>query len=193
MVEMSQQQLSTPTQPSLVWRYLRQQLLTLITIIGMIGMSALLLGMVAAALLAGRNEQRAADLALITTPSMLSPALVDQIFNLYDQKRVEWIILAGEGGSELRATLISRGVAESALIDGPDNLDLHSLSNLEILRRAESILVITIPRLQLSTMKFMRDQGLRSYHVPMQGSTVNIRDLLEASLIYWRYALGQGA
>ena len=190
---MTQQQLSTPTQPRLIWRYLGQQLLTLITIIGLIGMSALLLGMVAAALLAGRNEQRTADLALVATPRTLSPVLVDQIFDLHDQKLVARIVLVGEGGSELRATLIARGLAESALIEGPDSLNLYSLSDIEILQRAQSILVITTPRLQLSTIKFMRDQGLRTYHVPMQGSTFNIRDLLEASLIYWRYALGQGA
>lgn len=188
---MVQQQLATPTQPRLIWRYLGQQLLTLIAIIGLIGMTALLLGMVAAALLAGRNEQRTADLAFVATPSMLSPALVDQIFNLYDQKLVERIVLVGEGRSELRATLITRGLTESALIEGPDNLNLRGLRNLEILKDAQSILVITIPQLQLSTTKFMRDQGLRTYHVPLQGSTFNIRDLLEASLIYWRYTLGQ--
>jgi hypothetical protein len=187
---MSQQQLPTPTKPTLVWRHLGKQLLTLITIIGMIGMIALLLGIVAAALLAGRNEQRTADLAIVATPRMLSPALVDQIFNLHDQQLVEEIILMGEGGGELRAALIARGVDDSALIAGPDSLDLHSLSDMAILKRAQSVLVITIPQWQLSTVKFMRDQGLRAYHVPMQGSTFNIRDLLEASLIYWRYALG---
>jgi len=99
----------------------------------------------------------------------------------------------GEGGGELRAALITRGLADSVLIAGPDSLDLHSLSGMAILKRAQSVTVITTPPLQLSTVKFMRDQGLRAYHVPMQGSTFNIRDLLEASLIYWRYVLGQGA
>jgi hypothetical protein len=190
---MSQQQLPTPSQPTLVWRYLGKQLLTLITIIGMIGMTALLLGVIAAALLAGHNEQRTTDLAIVATPRMLAPALVDQIVNLHDQQLVREIILVGEGGGELQAALIARGVADSVLITGPDSLDLHSLSGMAILKRTQSVTVITTPPLQLSTVKFMRDQGLRAYHVPMQGSTFNIRDLLEASLIYWRYVLGQGA
>ncbi len=191
---MGQQQLPTPSQPTLVWRHLGKQLLTLITIIGMIGMTALLLGMIAAALLAGRNEQRTtADLAIVATPRIFSPALIDQIVNLHDQQLVRGIILVGEGEGELRAALIARGVADSVLIAGPDSLDLRSLSGMAILKRTQSVTVITTPPLQLSTVKFMRDQGLRTYHVPMQGSTFNIRDLLEASLIYWRYVLGQGA
>jgi hypothetical protein len=168
----------------LIWQRVREQLRVLLTTVGMISLIALLLGMIAAGLLAGREELRTADLALVAAPEVPPAALVDHVFNLYRRGFVSQMVVVGEGGSTLRAELIARGLPEEVIAE------VSSLRDLTRAGDAQSVLVVVAPAAQLSTIKQLHDQGLRAYHVPVRGVTASVIELLEASLRYWRYVLG---
>jgi hypothetical protein len=177
-------------QGRLIWRQVRQQLVVIGTTVGLISLIALLLAMVAAGLLAGREELRHADFVLVLAPLAPPPALVEHSFELYRRGFVSQVLVLGEGRDTLAAELIAQGLPEAALLAEPPGAELSQLRALAAADEFESVLVVVAPAAQLRTLKQLRDQGWRVYHVPVRAEGPAVSELLEASLYYWRYVLG---
>ncbi len=171
-----------PAPPSrLIWRQVRQQLIILGLVVGSVGLIAYGLAMVAAGLLAQREELRYADVALVVVPEVPSPALSEHIFDLYRHGFAREVLLLGAGQRLMQAELLTRGLPETVV-----QHDLDALLRTDATLR---VLVVVPPAEQLRTVKQLRDQGLRVYHVPVRGQAATARDLLQSSWNYWRYVL----
>lgn len=177
------------------WRLLgreaARQMSHLALTLAVVALAAIALGAVAAGLQAGRDEARAADLALVVAPAVPPAALADHSFELYRRGYARTMLLVGEGAAALRAQLAERGVPEEGMVEASTAATAAELRRLarEARSGAASALVVTAPEEQLRALKIARDQGLRAYGAPQPAASVDPLGLVGASMRYWRYVL----
>lgn len=173
------------------WRLVRRQAGYLAATLLAVASVALALSAVATMIQAGRDEARAADVALVLAPAVPPEALADHVFELFRRGYTPTLILAGEGQAGLQAQLVARGIPEAQVqgADGGAPSELRRLAREALGAGAGSVLVVTRPEGALLTIKIMRDQGLRAYGAPVPPARVEPLAVAEASLRYWQYVL----
>ncbi|HMQ32891.1 MAG TPA: YdcF family protein [Chloroflexaceae bacterium] len=181
-----------PPDGRLVWREVRRQATALAVTVAVVAVVAFGLSLAAAAMQAGRDETRSADLAVVVAPAAPSERMADHAFEVYRRGYVPAVLLAGEGQAGLKAQLLARGVPEAALLSdgaGAAAPDLRRLARRAADGDAMSALVIAAPEETLLALKIARDQGLRAYGSPTPGAAMTPGGLLGAAARYWRYVL----
>lgn len=160
--------------------------------LAILALAALTLGALAAALQAGRDEARNADIALILVPAVPPAGLAEHSFELYRRGYVRTLLIAGAGTAALQTQLTELGVPDASIVKGAATataVELRRLAREAGAGAEASALIVTAPEEQLWALKIARDQGLRAYGSPPPTSGVEPLRLAGASLRYWRYVL----
>jgi hypothetical protein len=172
-----------------LWLATGSQLARLASLLLLIALAGIGLAVAGIAIQAQRDETRSADLLFVIAPDLPPAALIDHSFDLYRRGYAIQVALSGPGRARAQASLLARGVPESAI----DALaaDESLLNALAAARStgAQSLLVVSAPADQLLSLKVAHDQGLRAYGSPTPAAPLDLLDALRAALSYWRYAL----
>lgn len=183
----------TPTQSAqqLRWRAIGAQLKRLGIVCGIVLLTLLGTSVAAAAIQAGRDEARHADLLLVLAPEIPPQPLIDHALEIYRRGYAPRVLLVGPGQGQARDRLLDRGVpAEAIGLVPPATTTSRWLANAVAQSNGATALVVADPSEILNALKLIQDHGLRAYGSPPSGVAPRPLDLLGAGVRYWAYVLG---
>lgn len=165
----------------------------LLSLLGIIALTAWLVGAVAAGLQARRDETRSADVLVIVAPELPTPEFIDYAFEVYRRGYAPEAVIVGPGSEAIRLGLIERGAADRTLkVQTPTTglvADLQTAARTAQRAGAASALIIADPAELLVWSKLFSDNGLRTYSATIRSAAPSPWQLLRGSARYWRYAL----